>query len=572
MISLDIKSDAKTTSSSPLSLSTSSDEPTLSFSELLRGVSDKKDDKAIQNGSLILSLGADEKTIADTKGSIKVETLLGLLKGEETLKEEPVELNPKLVENLSIKDIKLLVADAKEYLKEKIQSSDDYKLSQVKELPKTLKGLASMAKKLGIDVSKITIEEVQTKQPLNKLAKLESLPMKEIPQEKEVKVKVSPVNEILQEKEIKVKSSPIREILKEKLSVKDIPKERNTKNIKAKPLHVETKVQIEEKEEVKVEAPQIKEVTKKVLKQEVKIQTPLHVKADTSEKEVKAISVDIDEADMFKEQKIDDKYSKVAKELKATPLFKAQETVQITSTEQIVQVKSNTSINTQIKTPKDRADETLKLLLRGEKPSIKEAGFTADFSVATAKVIAPSATTEARKTMETLLHGDNNNTPRDIDGAPESISTHKADSFEVKLNEAKQMVKYLSSDVKNAIEDYKSPFTRVKVQLNPQRLGEVDLTIVQRGKNLHVNITSNNAAINTLALNANDLKAQLVNNGINNASLNFNNSSQDGQNTQQGQQNRQQERQANEEYNYFDKEETNEEVLSSLEIVVPQYV
>jgi len=557
MISLDIKNDAKTTSTSSINLTKSSDEPTLSFSELLRGVSDKEDDKLIQNGSLLLSLEADDISAKDTK-SLKLDTLLGLLKGEETpiKKEEQLELNPKIVESLSIKDIKLLVADAKDYLKEKIQASDDYKLSQVKELPKTLKGLATMANKLGIDVSKITIEEVQTKQPLHKLTKLESLP----------------------EKEIKVKNFPTREILQEKINIKDtvkqaeqknIPKEMNIKNTKPKSLHVEVKAQDTEQEDVKVQVPQIKEVSKKTTKQEMKLQVSNHAKVDIPEKEVKTTNVDFDEPDMLKEQKIDDKYSKVAKELKATPLFKAQEVIQTTSTQQIVQVKANTSVNTHIKTPKDRADETLKLLLRGEKPVIKESGFTADFSVATAKVIAPSATTDSKKTIETLLHGDT--TPKDIDGTPESISTHKADSFEVKLNEAKQMVKYLSSDVKNAIEDYKSPFTRVKVQLNPQRLGEVDLTIVQRGKNLHVNISSNNSAINTLALNVNDLKVQLANNGINNASLNFNNTGQDSQNAQQNQQNRQQERQANEEYNYFENEETNEEVLSSLEIVVPQY-
>jgi len=565
MISLDIKSDAKSTSASSINLAKSSDEPTLSFSELLRGVSDKEDGKLIQNGSLLLSLEVDKTPVKDAK-SLKVDTLLGLLKGEETAikKEEPLELNPKIVENLSIKDIKLLVADAKDYLKEKIQSSDDYKLSQIKELPKTLKGLATMAKKLGIDVSKITIEEVQTKQPLDKLVKLESLPVKEMSQEKEIKVKNSPIREILQEK------ISVKDTLKQ-VEQKDIPKEVNIKNTKSKPLHVEVKTQDTEQEELKVQVPQIKEVSKKTTKQETKLQVSTHVKVDVPEKEVKTTNIDFDEPEMLKEQKIDDKYSKVAKELKATPLFKAQEVMQTTSTQQIVQVKANTSVNTQIKTPKDRADETLKLLLRGEKPAIKESGLTADFSVSTAKVIAPSATTETKKTIETLLHGDANTAPKDIDGSPESITTHKADSFEVKLNEAKQMVKYLSSDVKSAIEDYKSPFTRVKVQLNPQKFGEVDLTIVQRGKNLHVNISSNNAAINTLALNANDLKVQLANNGINNASLNFNNSSQDNQNAQQQQQNRQNERQANEEYNYFDNEEVNEEVLSSLEIVVPQY-
>ena len=152
------------------------------------------------------------------------------------------------------------------------------------------------------------------------------------------------------------------------------------------------------------------------------------------------------------------------------------------------------------------------------------------------------------------------------------LTTHKADSFEVKLNEAKQMIKYLSQDVKTAIEDYKAPFTRVKVQLNPHKMGEVDVTIVQRGNNLHVNISSNTAAINALAINANELKTQLNNNGINNASLNFNNSEQNSEQQASNQQrNRQNERNADEEYNYFDNEGQNEEVLSSLEIVIPHY-
>jgi flagellar hook-length control protein FliK len=136
------------------------------------------------------------------------------------------------------------------------------------------------------------------------------------------------------------------------------------------------------------------------------------------------------------------------------------------------------------------------------------------------------------------------------------------------------MVKYISADVKTAIEDYKSPFTRIKVQLNPQKLGEVELTIVQRGKNLHINIGSNNTAINTLSMNVNELKTQLNNNGIQNATLNFNNNSQSDSSGfgQQQQQQRHNEQQARQEYDYYEKEEQNEEVLSSLEIIVPHYI
>ena len=203
----------------------------------------------------------------------------------------------------------------------------------------------------------------------------------------------------------------------------------------------------------------------------------------------------------------------------------------------------------------------------------KALSLTADFSVATAKVIAPNATSESTKALESLLHGERDSAKSDTSVATsktEGITIHKADSFEVKLNEAKQMIKYLSADVKTAIEDYKSPFTRVKIQLNPQKLGEIDLTVVQRGKNLHVNLSSNSAAINTLSMNVNELRAQLNNSGINNATLNFNNQSENNQQSSQ-QQNRQNEQEAREEYNYFENEESNEEILSSLEIVVPNY-
>jgi hypothetical protein len=483
MTALDIKPET-TTSSSPLNLSSLEEEPTVSFSELLKGVNLKKDDKVIQNGAMVLALESEQKVVKENSKSINKDTLLSLLKTD-----APLEINPKITQNLSVKELKTLIAGAKEYLKEKILQSDGFKDTQIKELPKTLKGLSALAQKIGIDVSKITIEEVQvkpTKPVLN--AELQKATLKE-----ELKSQVqSDVKEL--------KATP-----KEQVALKE----------------VKTKAAI--KVDDKNQAIQIVE-DKKI---ELPKQTPL---------------------------------------AKETPLFKAQTPSEHT-TEQLVASKQ---FRVEEKTPKIRADETLKLLLRGEKPSQANPMLTADFSVATARVIAPSATSEATKALESLLHGESSESSNSskIDG----LSTLKSDSFEVKLNEAKQMIKYLSSDVKTAIEDYKSPFTRVKVQLNPQKLGEVDLTIVQRGKNLHISLSSNSAAINTLSMNANELRTQLTNNGINNASLNFNNNSgSDNSSAQQQHQQRQNEQQANQEYSYFNNEETNEEILSSLEIVVPHY-
>jgi len=495
MISVDIKSP---TSSSPLSTSPveESETPSLSFSELLKGAGSKKDEEKIQNGVLVLALEEDSEPSKLSKKDV----LLSLLKGENVGKEDlsALELNPTITKDMTSTELKTLIVDAKKYLKNKIIESEGFKKSEIEALPKTLKGLAEVAKKFGLDLSKITLQEVKV------------------------------------ESKVGFKTE----------------------------LRVETKEQKTELKDVKLKASTVSE---EVVVVDVKTTSKKTKISSTAQTQVQEFQ---DEREQSQNLKTLTKVQELPKELKHTPLFKAQTSNEIT-TEQLVNAKINTTV--EVKTPKEKADETLKMLLRGEKITQKDVGFTADFSVATARVIAPQATTDANKSLESLLRGDqsDSSTSSKLDG----LNINKADSFEVKLNEAKQMTKYLSADVKTAIEDYKSPFTRVKVQLNPQKLGEVDLTIVQRGKNLHINLTSNNAAINALALNANDLKAQLTNNGINNASLNFNNNSQGSEQgfSGQQQQNSQKREEATGEYNFFENEEQNEEIINSLEIVVPNY-
>ncbi|MEA1891725.1 MAG: flagellar hook-length control protein FliK, partial [Campylobacterota bacterium] len=211
MISLDVKTD--TSSASPLNLSTPDEEPTLSFSQLLKGA--KKDDKIVQNGSLVLSLGENEKeTKTLVKSGAKNDALLSLLKNEDT--QADVELNPKLSQSLTPKELKTLIADAKQYLKSKIENSDGYKKVNLEELPKTLKGLASFAKKLGVDISKISIEEVQShKEQGTKTLDIKTTPIKEaLNTEAPKEFKTTPIKEALNTEAPKeVKTTPIKEAL-----------------------------------------------------------------------------------------------------------------------------------------------------------------------------------------------------------------------------------------------------------------------------------------------------------------------------------------------------------------------
>ncbi|OHE20635.1 MAG: flagellar hook-length control protein [Sulfurimonas sp. RIFOXYD2_FULL_37_8] len=495
MILLDMKNSK--TVSSPLNLSASKDKPLLSFSDLLRGASEKKEGKTIQNGSLVLALGSEEKSIKSAKSLLKTDNLASLIVSSDE-EQELLELNPKFASNLTSSEMRTLISDAKNYLKDIIQNSDGYKKAEIKELPKTLGGLIEAAKKFGIDIGKISIEEVK--------------------KSSQVTIQVAKTD----------KGGAADFSSSDEASLKE------TTNIKS-------------------------EVLSKEMAQDKKAQ-------HASEKQIPTNQ-------QITQTRNDEKVGEAQKE---TPLFKAQTVSEHTTTEQIVQAKANNLSKADQKTSKDKSDESLKLLLSDEKSSQNTISAVSDSSAL--KVAPAAATQENTKTLEQLLRGESFISEQSQqDAKVEALSTHKADSFEVKVNEAKQMIRYLSDDIKNAIDEYKSPFTRVKVQLNPAHLGEIDLTIVQRGKNLHVNLSSNNAAINTLIMNSNELRVQLNNSGINNATLNFSDTSQQGgyadnQNSGAEQQKRQNEQKAHTEYSYFENEEAHEEILSSLEIVVPRYI
>lgn len=152
-----------------------------------------------------------------------------------------------------------------------------------------------------------------------------------------------------------------------------------------------------------------------------------------------------------------------------------------------------------------------------------------------------------------------------------AASVLKSDSLEVKSKEAVQGLRHFAIDLKEAAESYKPPFTRITMKLNPEKLGEVEVTLVQRGNNVHVNIQSANAnSVAFLAHNATELKAQLAGQGITNATMNF---MSGGENQQQNQNGQQQQQQPNrfQSYQSLAELESNEEQLSALEIILPHY-
>jgi flagellar hook-length control protein FliK len=142
----------------------------------------------------------------------------------------------------------------------------------------------------------------------------------------------------------------------------------------------------------------------------------------------------------------------------------------------------------------------------------------------------PKSKDDIVKNLESLLglnkkddekKGDTNS-KNSNDNKESSLSTNSmSKELNIKTNEAKQMLGNFSTSLKEAADNYKPPFTKLTMMLNPEKLGSVEVTIVQRGNNLHINLGSNSNALNILSQNIADLKTQLANNGMTNATLNL---------------------------------------------------
>ena len=121
-----------------------------------------------------------------------------------------------------------------------------------------------------------------------------------------------------------------------------------------------------------------------------------------------------------------------------------------------------------------------------------------------------------------------------------------------------------SSNLKEQVAAYKSPFMRFNITLNPLNLGEVEITMVNRGNNLHINFNSNTQTMNLFLQNQAEFKNSLVNMGFTELEMNF--SDQNQPKKEQGQKSYK-----GSKFNADDAEQ-GEAAAPRLELVVPRYV
>jgi len=117
----------------------------------------------------------------------------------------------------------------------------------------------------------------------------------------------------------------------------------------------------------------------------------------------------------------------------------------------------------------------------------------------------------------------NNSDNNDNDNVTFSINTE----FKSKVIEAKQSIGHFVSSLKEAVENYKPPLTKLSLELHPKELGKVEVVIKQQGENLNIQInTQNQTTINFLTTQQQELKNSLVNMGFTNINMNFNSNHQ----------------------------------------------
>ncbi|KOS31996.1 flagellar hook-length control protein [Helicobacter pylori] len=120
---------------------------------------------------------------------------------------------------------------------------------------------------------------------------------------------------------------------------------------------------------------------------------------------------------------------------------------------------------------------------------------------------------------------ESNNSAQNAQNAQASDKTS-----ENKSTAPKETIKHFTQQLKQEIQEYKPPMSRISMDLFPKELGKVEVIIQKVGKNLKVSVISHNNSLQTFLDNQQDLKNSLNALGFEGVDLSF---SQDSSKEQQ---------------------------------------
>ncbi|WP_231267692.1 flagellar hook-length control protein FliK [Helicobacter pylori] len=113
-------------------------------------------------------------------------------------------------------------------------------------------------------------------------------------------------------------------------------------------------------------------------------------------------------------------------------------------------------------------------------------------------------------------------TKESTNSAQNTQNTQASDkASENKSAAPKETIKHFTQQLKQEIQEYKPPMSRISMDLFPKELGKVEVTIQKVGKNLKVSVISHNNSLQTFLDNQQDLKNSLNALGFEGVDLSF---------------------------------------------------
>lgn len=157
--------------------------------------------------------------------------------------------------------------------------------------------------------------------------------------------------------------------------------------------------------------------------------------------------------------------------------------------------------------------------------------------------------------------GISNDDNSELNAALKDLSQVSRSELKSDLN-LKETFRNFAQDFKEQMQTYKPPITRFNITLNPSNLGEVEVTLVQRGQNLHISFNTNTSTMNLFIQNQAEFKNSLVNMGFTGLEMNF---------SDQGKKDRQQQGKNRSGYGFKEEFENINPQNTALEFVLAKY-
>ncbi len=131
--------------------------------------------------------------------------------------------------------------------------------------------------------------------------------------------------------------------------------------------------------------------------------------------------------------------------------------------------------------------------------------------------------TPLEKEEKTKEASDNKEKTKETNNSAQSTQNAQASdkTSENKSTAPKETIKHFTQQLKQEIQEYKPPMSRISMDLFPKELGKVEVVIQKVGKNLKVSVISHNNSLQTFLDNQQDLKNSLNALGFEGVDLSF---------------------------------------------------